>query len=344
MKIAILNDTHCGSKGGSLLHCDYKEKFYNHFIDYLLENSIDSIIHLGDFFEDRKKIDVLSFNREKKFFLDKLKEHNIHMHILVGNHDIPYKNTLKYNALETYLGEYENIVVIDKIDYFKEMDILLVPWICNDNRGEIDHFISKISKKNKKETTVLGHFEFTGFDYSSGVTATTGDDPKVYKDFKMVLSGHYHSKSSKDNIHYLGSQFEFTWIDCDETKYFHVFDTTTNNLEKVDNPYKYFQKIYVENKDDLVYDGQSKEVKVFISSLADKKIESKINTFITSLPSNVKIRVEDLRARTEDDLEDYVEVDISDSMDVMLGYVREHVTTDDRVIKKFIDLYSEVSV
>ena len=46
MKIAILNDTHCGVRNSSDIFLNYQERFYSEvFFPYLLENDIKQIIH-----------------------------------------------------------------------------------------------------------------------------------------------------------------------------------------------------------------------------------------------------------------------------------------------------------
>ena len=47
MKIAILNDTHCGIRNSSDIFMDYQEKFYRDvFFPYLLENDMDAFVPL----------------------------------------------------------------------------------------------------------------------------------------------------------------------------------------------------------------------------------------------------------------------------------------------------------
>ena len=47
----------------------------------------------------------------------------------------------------------------------------------------------------------------------------------------MVLTG-YRIKSTQGNIHYLGTEMEFFWNDCDDPNYFHILDTKQENLHR----------------------------------------------------------------------------------------------------------------
>lgn len=71
-----------------------------------------------------------------------------------------------------------------------------------------------------------------------------GMDTSIFDKFEMVMSGHYHHKSSRGNIHYLGSPCEYTWSDYNDPRGFHIFDTDTLELEYIQNPYRMFRKIY----------------------------------------------------------------------------------------------------
>ena len=59
MKIAILNDTHCGCRNSSDIFMQYQERFYGEvFFPYLLENDITQILHLGDYYDNRKTVNL----------------------------------------------------------------------------------------------------------------------------------------------------------------------------------------------------------------------------------------------------------------------------------------------
>jgi len=100
MKIAILNDTHCGIRNSSDVMMDYQERFYRDvFFPYLRENGITKILHLGDYYDNRKFINFRALEHNRKIFLEKLREYKIHMDIIPGNHDVFYKNTNDLSAL-----------------------------------------------------------------------------------------------------------------------------------------------------------------------------------------------------------------------------------------------------
>ena len=101
-------------------------------------SGISTVICLGDTFDRRRSINFMSLDESKKMWFDPLEEMGIKMHMLVGNHDIYYKNTLRVNAPGELLGQYGNITVYDRpttID-IDGLPILLLPWICDENYDE----------------------------------------------------------------------------------------------------------------------------------------------------------------------------------------------------------------
>jgi DNA repair exonuclease SbcCD nuclease subunit len=250
LKIAILNDTHCGARNSSDIFMDYQEKFYTDvFFPYLLENKIDKIIHLGDYYEHRKYVNFKALEHNRRIFLDKLREYNITMDIIPGNHDVFYKNTNELCSLKELMGHYMDCVKIymdnEVVDY-DGLKIALVPWINVENYADTMDFIKTCSAD-----IVGGHFEFSGFEMYKGIPNPHGMETKEFSRFEMVLSGHFHTKSSRDNVHYLGSQMEFTWGDCDDPKYFHVLDTNTREITPVRNPHTLHTKlVYNDEKTD----------------------------------------------------------------------------------------------
>lgn len=246
MKVAILNDTHCGIRNSSDIMMKYQERFYSEvFFPYLIENGITKILHLGDYYDNRKFINFKALEHNRKIFLQKLREYKIHMDIIPGNHDVFYKNTNDLNSLKELLGHYmAEVRIIEKptVVQYGSTNVALVPWINQDNEETTYKFLQTC-----KADIVGAHLELEGFEMQAGIPCTHGMSSDVFKRFDMVITGHFHTKSNMGNIHYLGSQMEFFWSDAHEPKYFHVFDTDARELTPVHNPITLFQKIYYDD-------------------------------------------------------------------------------------------------
>jgi len=248
-KIAILGDTHFGMRGDSLEFHRHYQKFYdNVFFPYLLKNGISEVFQLGDLFDRRKFINFNSLFLSRKYFFDKLKEYGITFHTLLGNHDVAFRNTLQVNSTGLLLNDYVNIKLYDKFETVTmyDIDIDIVPWICDENEVEI--FSSIVSSKSQ---LCFGHFEIDGFEMDRGNVCNGGIDRKSLSKYDMVLTGHFHHKSDDGHIYYVGTPGQMTWADYNDPRGFHIFDLSTRELEFVENPYQMFHKV---NYDDTVQD------------------------------------------------------------------------------------------
>ena len=251
MKVAIINDTHCGIRNSSDIFRDNAEKFYaDVFFPTLLGRGIRHIIHLGDYFDHRKFINFRALNRNRHVFLERLRKEQITMDIIAGNHDTYYKNTNDLNSLKELLGHYMNEVHIihePTVMEYGSLKMGMVPWICAENHEKTMEFI-----KTAKCDWIGGHFEFAGFNVMRGVVAPHGLDHKLLSRFERVLSGHFHTKSQQDNVTYLGTQMEFFWSDANDPKFFHILDTETRELEAIRNPYTLFEKLCTMTKKPII--------------------------------------------------------------------------------------------
>ena len=75
MKIAILNDTHCGIRNASQIFLDNAKDFYeNIFFPECEKRGIKQILHLGDYYDHRKYINFKVLNHNRNHFLNKVRE------------------------------------------------------------------------------------------------------------------------------------------------------------------------------------------------------------------------------------------------------------------------------
>lgn len=241
MQICILGDCHFGMRADSLEFHNHYRKFYETvFFPFLVKHNIKVIYQLGDLFDRRKYINFNTLYLTKQYFFNLARELGITIHTLIGNHDVYYKNTLDVNSSKLLLEEYENLIVHQnpKTVEIDGIPVDIIPWICSENEKEIADFI-----RNSTSQICFGHFEIAGFEMDRGNVCHEGLDKKMLRRYDVVLSGHFHHKSSDGHITYVGTPGEMTWADFNDPRGFHIFDTETRNLKFVENPYTIFKKI-----------------------------------------------------------------------------------------------------
>ncbi|CAB4170912.1 SbcD DNA repair exonuclease [uncultured Caudovirales phage] len=344
MKVAIITDQHFGARNDSIAFLDFFEKFYdNTFFPALDANSIDTVLVLGDTFDRRKYVNFYALDRAKKMFFDKLEERGIRVHMLAGNHDTYYKNTNEVNSPDLLLVEYGNIDVISKPEtiVIDGTSICMMPWICPENYQEsLDHIT------NTKAEICMGHFEIAGFAMHRGMESNDGLAKETFQKFDLVFSGHYHHRSSDKHIHYLGNPYELTWQDYNDPRGFHLFDLDTRELEFICNPYRMFERLEYNDKEqepidlDLI-ELEQKYVKLVV---VNKNDFYKFDKFIQKLYNKgcheIKI-IEDMSEFQDGEIGE--EINLEDTLSVLSHYVDSIETdVDKEQIKTYMrTLYTE---
>lgn len=243
MKVALLADTHFGARGDSQLFLDYFTRFYREvFFPYIDDHGIKTIIHLGDLVDRRKFLTYTTANVMRKEYIEPSEERWLVTHMIAGNHDCSHKNSNEINALHEIVQGRRGFQVYTEPAELKlnSLTALMLPWISPENEKlSFDHINST------QASIVFAHLELIGFEMAKGQMMEHGMDAATFRRFKGVYTGHYHHKSSKGNIHYLGSPYEMTWADADDPKGFHVFDTQTLELEFIPNPFTLHKKLVI---------------------------------------------------------------------------------------------------
>ena len=292
MKCGFITDTHYGARKGSQIFHDYFEKFYSEvFFPTLDEQGIDTVVHMGDVFDNRKNIDFWSLNWAKRVVFDPLQERNIKTYLIVGNHDAYYKNTNNINSLQSLLREYNNLHLIYECEEKKigDLKVLFIPWICSDNKEQTLDTIRSTDAK-----IGVGHLELNGFyAYRGHKQQGAHMEADIFSNFSKVFSGHYHTRSDDGKVYYLGNPYEIYWNDVDDPRGFHIFDTETLEMEPVNNPFKMFHKIYYDDTEINSFDFtiyESKIVKLIVNKRSNlKKFEMFIDKLYQSGIHELKI-------------------------------------------------------
>jgi len=337
MKIALITDTHWGVRNDNIAFLNNSKNFLDKiFFPYLDLHRIHNVVHLGDLVDRRKYININTAKRLREDFLQPLKDRGVNVHIIAGNHDTYFKNTNSVNSLREIVRGYDDLKnwhIYDQLPREVDFDdtiVMMLPWICDENRKLT---LEKIGNTNAQ--IIMGHLELAGFAMYKGSMVSHGDDASLFNRFDLVMSGHYHHRSSNGHIFYLGSHAEFTWSDYNDPKGFHIFDTETRSLTFVQNPFTMFEKVWYNDQDktmDQIMDHdftqyKDKIVKVIVTN---KTNPYWFDTFIESIEKSQCIEMQVV--------EDHMNLNLEEDSDI----VNETESTID-IFKKFIDQVNDLN-
>jgi predicted phosphodiesterase len=352
MLVALLTDTHAGARNNlDILHTFF-DKFYSDvFFPYLQENNIQKIIHLGDMFEKRSTIDFATLYKTREYLFDKFYENDLSVDVIVGNHDCRFKSTNQVNSPNLLLQDY---IKSGHVRVFSEptevtldnTKIVYMPWICQNTYDK-----SMDMLKNSTANILLGHLEVSGFEMYRGSVHHGGTPASLFSNFCLVCSGHFHHRSTKGNISYLGSPYETCWSDYNDPRGFHILDTDTLELTFIENPNRLFHKIPYDdsehqNTEFIANMDFSNYTDCYVKVIVDKKtnphwFELFIEKLEKSSPIDVQI-IDDSLSFLMDETEE-----IDDTVEDTLSILTRTVEVADVKVDKsklsdlFISLYNE---
>lgn len=318
-KVVIVTDLHWGCRNDLSIFYGYFEKFYIQLLDYMETNGLKDLFVLGDIFDRRKYINFKTLDASKKLFFDKFKAAGITVHLIIGNHDIHYKETLALSSPVLILSQYDNVKVYNKPEtlVMGNTSIDMIPWMCRENETSIVDFI-----KDSKSDLCFGHFEFASFPMYKGIDCLHGMSTDLFQKYELVCSGHYHTRSRRDNIVYVGTPYEMSWQDQGDPKGFHTFDLESRSLEFHTNPNVLFHRLVYDDQDLIDLNQYSLEncfIKLVVTSKNDVyKFDQFINQLYSKSCYEVKI-IEDINEVEGEIGED---IDLEDTLDVLSNYIQ----------------------
>lgn len=206
-KMVGFTDIHFGLRNDSREHNITCEKFIEWLIEEAKAYGAETCIFLGDWHNNRAKINVSTLNYSISN-IEKLAKAFENFYFIPGNHDLYYRDKREINSME--FGRLaENVHIIS--DPIIIDDVALVPWLNGDEWKKIKKFKCKY---------MFGHFELPHFKMNAmiempdhgGIHANDLSNPDY------VFSGHFHKRQQKDNIVYMGNCFPHSFSDEGDTE------------------------------------------------------------------------------------------------------------------------------
>jgi len=304
MKHLILSDLHFGVKTDDFF-INYQKNYLLSLIEIIKEYNIENIIVTGDINDKRKITDNRILNIFKDIFNEIERQTNIGYIAIVGNHDMYYKNSHKYNSVGNFFSDnLKHLSIVDQCYKYKNM--VFVPWITTDNYEYVSEFISK---HNSKDNYLFGHFALKGFKMTGNYTCKKSQIFKSdYENYAKVFSGHFHNQQEKDNILYVGNPWQTNFGEL-EKKGCWIFDNDSGEIEFMENKNNLFEKHFIKDNEDLqgiekkLLTITNKYVKIYIDSIDNKYINS-IDMIIEKLkPKEVDTSIKDLDLEIDEDVD-----------------------------------------
>jgi hypothetical protein len=274
---------------------------------------------------------------------------DVNFKILLGNHDIYYHNRTDINSIEM-LRSAPNIEIIDEVthDVINGKKIVMVPWIASKESRIAEDFYSLATGKDQYDVCI-GHFEIRGFEMSPGIEDDHGYDHGVFDKFDRVITGHYHLRSTKGRITYMGCPYQLTWGDYGDQKGIHILKLPSNELEfvpNIDSPIHVRIKIsdIAANKQDEIRKVRNNFVKLLIDKkYKDSAIIKVINKLESLGPQRLDVENQYVESLVWDESNEADLDGLNDPLAFLLEYTKvielsEEIDQND-LIKRLTHLY-----
>jgi DNA repair exonuclease SbcCD nuclease subunit len=135
-KIHLVGDLHLGIRNNSVEWLDIQKEFLTDFliqkIDEDFDEARDILMLEGDIFHSRESINVRIQNEAFEIFKILSKKFKRGIYVIIGNHDVYYKDKTEVNSLKSLSHLAENIHVFESPELLTingTHNFLMLPWI-----------------------------------------------------------------------------------------------------------------------------------------------------------------------------------------------------------------------
>jgi len=232
-KIFILGDLHLGVRNNSL---EWSEIQYDYLVNVFLKQveeegfdpSTDVLFQAGDWNHVRESTNTRIHKLSIKIAEEFTKKFSKGVYVILGNHDVYYKDRTDTHSLEGFDKIFKNFHVFEKPETIKinSHRFLMLPWIEN-----LESLRAAL-KNNAVATHIVCHTDFKGFNLNAVTKLEHGLEAKDTAEFKRIYSGHIHIRQEKGNVLYVGTPYEMDRGDRGNTKGFYVLDVSGDSIKE----------------------------------------------------------------------------------------------------------------
>lgn len=233
--IYILGDLHLGIKNGSIEWFNIQKDFLiDWFIDSIKKDGFDPeqdiLIQLGDVNHIRESINIRIDNESEEIFEKLSNVFKKGVYILIGNHDIYYKDRTDINSLKKIPKLYENIHIFEKPEILTINGVhkfLMAPWEHN-----ISILTDTIKKYKDRSDYLMCHADINEFSLNKWTKIQSGINRADLNSFKKIYAGHIHIRQNNGNVTYVGTPYQLDRGDFGNVKGFYKLNVSGNDIEE----------------------------------------------------------------------------------------------------------------
>ena len=304
------------------------------------KHKIENIIFAGDLFQDRQKIDVITYSKTFDILL-KSCTGDFNLYLLLGNNDLWYhdkwdvSSVLPFSALPSV-----KVIAKPSTEIIDEIPVYFLPY-THDPINHLKQLLASTSDKHLK--TLVGHLACHGATlnslyntYSDVIIEHDGEmvqvGEEVFEGWDKVWLGHYHcpQKIGK-NIEYIGSPLQLTFGEAFQDKHLIIYDLNNADATYIENTFS--PKHIISTEEDIFkHDIGNNFIRInaTITSKTElidfkKNIEKKLPSTLEILPYQKKDeqkqivdKAKELLQKEDDMLENYVKITDTGDLDKKL--------------------------
>lgn len=336
-EVLIFSDIHVSAHKKSFERLDDCLRTLEWVFETAKKHKIKEIIFAGDLFQDRQKIDVITYSKTFDV-LFKYCTGEFNLYLLLGNHDLWYHDRWDVSSVLPF-SALPSVKVINKPDTIKihGVPVYFLPY-THDPINHLKELLDAADPNFRK--TLVGHLACHGAilnslynTYSDVIIEHDGEMVQVGEDafegWDKVWLGHYHCPHQiGNNIEYIGSPLQLTFGEAFQDKHIIIYDLLNGETQYIENGFS--PKHIISTEEDIFKHEIGNNFIRISASLSDKaelidfkkNVEKKLPSTLEIVP-NVKreeqkelvARAKELLQREDDMIETFVNVSDTGDLD-----------------------------
>lgn len=233
-KIFLVGDLHLGIRNNSVEWADIQKEFLLEVLPKTaIENGFnpetDILILEGDIFHSRESINVRIQNDSMEIFQNLAKVFKRGVFIILGNHDVYYKDSNQVNSVRPLKHLAENIHVFESPEVLtinEKDNWLMLPWV--EDTKSLGSYVADYAGMCSR---IVCHADIKGLKFNRWTKVEHGLEVTALSQYDRVYSGHIHHRQEQDNILYTGTPYQMDRGDRGNVKGYYIIDAKDNYRE-----------------------------------------------------------------------------------------------------------------